>query len=256
MAGHAYKRCGCAAQRDATGRKLACGKPHGSWTFIVDIPSEGDEPRRQHSRGGLATKREAEQALRIFMTSVERGQPLLPTKVTVAVPGRVAGRCRAEPRRDRVEKPPDAHSLLRPTTARAAPDQQAPARPPHRYVPSPPGRRRPWWSTAVSDDRPHSPPGAFEGAQRRGERRTCAPQSGGESASAVGGEARAAGVEPGGGHCLPRGGAARRAVRGLAPGSAVRAAPGELAGLRWSDVDLEQGVLRVLRNARKTPSGG
>ena len=63
--------------------KLACPRSHGSWTFIANIPPDGDQPRRQHSKGGFATKRDADQALRAFLTTVDQGQALLPTKVTV-----------------------------------------------------------------------------------------------------------------------------------------------------------------------------
>ena len=83
MSGHVHKRCGCPAERDAAGRKLACPKAHGSWTFVANLPADGDQPRRQHSKGGFATKRDAEQAMRAFLTTVDDGQALLPTKVTV-----------------------------------------------------------------------------------------------------------------------------------------------------------------------------
>jgi integrase len=43
---------------------LACSKRHGSWTFRVDVPAAGDgQRRRQVTRGGFPTRAAAEQAL-------------------------------------------------------------------------------------------------------------------------------------------------------------------------------------------------
>ncbi len=83
MSGHVYKRCTCPVQRDAAGRKVNCQKPHGSWTFVANIPADGPQKRRQHTRGSFATRRDAEQALREFLSTVDRGEPVLPTKITV-----------------------------------------------------------------------------------------------------------------------------------------------------------------------------
>lgn len=84
MSGHVYKRCGCPPQLDHAGKKINCPKPHGSWYFVANIPADGPERRRQHAKGGFTTKRDAEQALRAFLVTVDRGQVALPSKVTVA----------------------------------------------------------------------------------------------------------------------------------------------------------------------------
>jgi integrase len=62
MQGSTYKRCPCPARRDARGRRVPCGKAHGSWSYKVDVPSD-DGRRRQLTKGGFATKRDAEQAM-------------------------------------------------------------------------------------------------------------------------------------------------------------------------------------------------
>ncbi len=83
MSGHVYKRCPCPVQREEGGRKLNCPRSHGSWTFVANLPAEGPTPRRQHTKGGFTTKRDAEQSLRTFLATVDAGQVVLPTKVTV-----------------------------------------------------------------------------------------------------------------------------------------------------------------------------
>ena len=70
MSGHVYKRCPCPPQRDGAGRKLTCPRPHGSCTYVASIAPDGPTPRRQHTKGGFATKRDAEQALRAFPLDV------------------------------------------------------------------------------------------------------------------------------------------------------------------------------------------
>jgi putative transposase len=35
--GTTYKRCPCPVRRDRNGRRLACSKAHGSWTYHVDV---------------------------------------------------------------------------------------------------------------------------------------------------------------------------------------------------------------------------
>ena len=83
MSGHVYKRCGCPVHRDAKGKKLPCPRTHGSWTFVANATMEGPQPRRQHTKGGFATKREAEAALRAFQASVDRGEVQRQSKITV-----------------------------------------------------------------------------------------------------------------------------------------------------------------------------
>ena len=38
MRGSVYKRCTCPVRRDERGRKITCGKAHGSWFYKVDVP--------------------------------------------------------------------------------------------------------------------------------------------------------------------------------------------------------------------------
>ncbi len=83
MSGHVYKRCSCATQRDASGRRLTCPRSHGSWTFVADVPGDGPQKRRQHTKGGFATKKDAEQALRAFQATADSGHAILPAKLTV-----------------------------------------------------------------------------------------------------------------------------------------------------------------------------
>lgn len=83
MSGHVYKRCTCPVVRDAAGKKVNCPRAHGSWNFVANLPAEGPTPRRQHTKGGFTTKKDAELALRTFLASVDHGQPLLPRRETV-----------------------------------------------------------------------------------------------------------------------------------------------------------------------------
>ena len=73
MSRHVYKRCSCPVQRDERGKRLNCLRPHGSWTLVADVPRDGDAPRRQHTKGGFATKRYAEAALRTFLAAADTG---------------------------------------------------------------------------------------------------------------------------------------------------------------------------------------
>lgn len=72
MQGSTYKRCPCPPRRDARGRRIPCGKAHGSWSYKVDLPRH-DGRRRQLAKGGFATKREAEQAMAELIAKAARG---------------------------------------------------------------------------------------------------------------------------------------------------------------------------------------
>jgi integrase len=78
--GTTYKRCSCPVRRDRNGRRLACGKAHGSWTYHVDVPATDGRQRRQVTKGGFATRKAAEAALAGFLGHAARGE--------VAVAGR------------------------------------------------------------------------------------------------------------------------------------------------------------------------
>lgn len=81
MIGQVFRRCGC---RDAAGKQTGAGCPqlsrtgHGSWWFRVDIGPGTDNDgifrqRRQRSKGGFATKKEAAAALAILSASISTG---------------------------------------------------------------------------------------------------------------------------------------------------------------------------------------
>jgi integrase len=55
-----------------------------TWTAVVELPRGEDGKRRQRWLSGFVTKREAEQAAREALGRVERGTDVEPTKVTVA----------------------------------------------------------------------------------------------------------------------------------------------------------------------------
>jgi hypothetical protein len=78
--GSVYKRCTCPARRDARGRKLACGKAHGSWSYSVDAPAVAGERRRQITKGGFPTKKAAEAALNEVLSKAGRGELATPRR--------------------------------------------------------------------------------------------------------------------------------------------------------------------------------
>jgi len=85
MRGSTFKRCAC---RDENGKQLgkSCpklgGKRHGSWYFVTSVPG-ADGRRRQMKRGGFATKGDAEQALDDIVGKARRGERI-DDKLTVA----------------------------------------------------------------------------------------------------------------------------------------------------------------------------
>ena len=66
MQGRVFKRCGCPRAKGASGDRTACKKQHGSWSFVVDVPG-GAGRRRQVTRGGFPTRQGAEAALAEFV---------------------------------------------------------------------------------------------------------------------------------------------------------------------------------------------
>ena len=68
MKGTTYKRCKCPARYNAAGKRLACSKKHGTWSYVVDVPLS-DAGRREHgrqqiTRGGFASQTAASADLR------------------------------------------------------------------------------------------------------------------------------------------------------------------------------------------------
>lgn len=84
MAGHVYKRCPCGVVRDGSGRKVPCPKAHGSWAFVADVPVGFNERRRQQTKSGFPTKRDAEKALREQLARCDAGTAVPPAQTTVA----------------------------------------------------------------------------------------------------------------------------------------------------------------------------
>jgi integrase len=70
--GSVTKRCQC---RDASGGKVSdCRKDHGSWSFTVDTGrDEATRKRKQTTRSGFSTKREAEDAMVKLLADVNAG---------------------------------------------------------------------------------------------------------------------------------------------------------------------------------------
>ncbi len=85
MQGTTYKRCKCPVRRNAAGKRLACPKKHGTWSYVVDVPLS-DAGRREHgrqqiTRGGFASQttavaelRQAIQLLEIPSTDDDAGR--------------------------------------------------------------------------------------------------------------------------------------------------------------------------------------
>ena len=92
MTGQTFRRCGC---RDAAGRQLGAACPllartgHGSWWYRVDIGPGTDSDgalrlRRQRSKGGFTTKKEASAALASVSASLGSGAHVDVGRLTVA----------------------------------------------------------------------------------------------------------------------------------------------------------------------------
>ncbi len=85
MKGSISKRCKCPVEYDARGRRKSCRKPHGSWTFLVDIGFDPDTgERRQKRQSGFHSKEEAEAALAEFLVQIGSGQVSHDRQQTVA----------------------------------------------------------------------------------------------------------------------------------------------------------------------------
>lgn len=84
MKGHTYKRCPCGIVRDADGKRINCPKKHGSWSYMHELPSGPGGKRRQASRGGFTTERDARRALGEAVAAVQAPGYIELTKLTVA----------------------------------------------------------------------------------------------------------------------------------------------------------------------------
>lgn len=85
MKGHVFKQCKCPAVRDQAGRRVNCPKPHGSWKWMADLPVTDGQPRRQQTKAGYKTKRDAEQGLREYLALADQGQVAPPALTTLGL---------------------------------------------------------------------------------------------------------------------------------------------------------------------------
>src|SRR5215217_144969 len=83
MRGSIRKRCPCPVTYSATGRRLACKKDHGSWTYVVDLGRGADGKRRQEKRGGYRTRDEAEEAMASAIDAIKKGTHAHDGRLTV-----------------------------------------------------------------------------------------------------------------------------------------------------------------------------
>lgn len=75
MTGSVFKRCQCKATYSAKGKKLACKKDHGSWSYITDLGRDPEtKKRKQEKHGRYRTKEEAQEALTTLLGDVAGGR--------------------------------------------------------------------------------------------------------------------------------------------------------------------------------------
>ena len=106
-----------------------------TWTYVVDIGHDASGRRRQTSKGGFPTKKDAQAALNVALNSLQQGTFVEPTAITVE-----------HFLRDRWL--PAARGTIRPTTYSSRP-QPGQCAPDSRHAP--PGATR---CAAVAADRP------------------------------------------------------------------------------------------------------
>jgi hypothetical protein len=81
--GYVYKRCPCGTMRDGQGKRINCRKKHGSWSYVHELPAAADGRRRQTTKGGFATEREAQNALTESLDKVNRVGYVEPARLKV-----------------------------------------------------------------------------------------------------------------------------------------------------------------------------
>ena len=69
MSGSISKRCPCPVRYGPSGKRLACRKDHGSWTFVVGLRDPASGKRRQVRQSGYRTREDAERALADLVSS-------------------------------------------------------------------------------------------------------------------------------------------------------------------------------------------
>ena len=83
MKGSTYKRCPCDKAGGKSKQGSTCRLRHGSWTFVHEGPPTADGRRRQVSRGGFPSQREAREAMQASMARAQQGGPAIDQRVTV-----------------------------------------------------------------------------------------------------------------------------------------------------------------------------
>ncbi len=222
MQGRVFKRCKCQVRRDEHDRRLACGKSHGSWCYVVDVPAVAGEKRRQVTKGGFATRREADAALAAALTRSARGERAAPRRlstadyledwlVTVRPTMAVSGWSNYRSLIRLYVIPPDRE------TAAAGSDPTGAQRPLRRAA----AGRRQGRPAAERDHGAHDAPGARQGARGRGRGPAAGGQPGAARQGAQGAATSAEHLGRRAGRDLP--GRRRRgpAVRMLAAGAGV-----------------------------------
>lgn len=84
MRGSTFKRCSCPATPGSAGRRTTCGKTHGSWSYRVDVPGAEPGQRKQVMKGGFPTRRAAEAALADRLTKIGTGEMVIEDRRVVA----------------------------------------------------------------------------------------------------------------------------------------------------------------------------
>lgn len=88
MKGYIHKRCTRCPKRgrfkDGQRKCHRCGGTDYTWHFSVDVGRTAEGKRRRVDKGGFASKREAEKAMRAIVAKAERGGILETKKFTVA----------------------------------------------------------------------------------------------------------------------------------------------------------------------------
>lgn len=81
--GRVFRRCMTCGKRVEERRCAACGSERASWAYVVDIAPSG-APRDQRTKGGFATKALAVGAMHGLQASAASGSFVEPSRVTVA----------------------------------------------------------------------------------------------------------------------------------------------------------------------------
>lgn len=75
MRGTVFKRCGkCSRTMKEEKQCVHCGHVHWSWAYKTDLPRGTDGKRRQRTRSGFRTKRDAERELGRLVSRIQGGQ--------------------------------------------------------------------------------------------------------------------------------------------------------------------------------------